>query len=245
MSKIDLKSTFALPIVFDKDELITNTDVSYKEKTIITIDDIREQLLNQDLDCPAVFYTKYKFIDGKGVFAKRDIRVNMYVMDPNLTGIEYVKTKVLRCKHYAKVLEVLNGSATVIVQKYDSPLNNRVMKFALKKGDIGLIPAGYDYVVVNPRQTGTLVIAEYSKSDAISRAVLDDNSGLAYYVIRKNAKQEIVRNPNYKIVNPLEKVTMPKIVEQYGISAKLPFSKQLLKNYGKFTWLFEEDSVSY
>ncbi|MBP5204582.1 hypothetical protein J6Z48_03010 [bacterium] len=244
MSKIDLKTTFALPIVYENKDFPIGKNFSYKEKTIITIDDIRDQLLNEELDCPEVFYTKYKYIDSNSVFSNKKIKVNIYVMEPNLAGIEYVKTKVSRCKQYPKVIEVLYGAATILLQKYTSPLDNIVMKYSLKKGDKGLIPAGYDYVAVNPRQNATLILAEYSNIDAISRTVLDDNSGLAYYVIRKNAKQEVVRNPNYKIVSPVKKVSMSKIIEKYGITQKTPFSKQLLKNITKYDWLFQEDSVS-
>jgi len=79
----------------------------------------------------------------------------------------------------------------------------------------------------------------------VSRVVLDDNSGMAYYVIRKNAKQEIVRNPNYKIVNEVEKVEMDKIIKEFGITPKTTVIKQLIRKYEKFNWLFKEDSVKY
>jgi len=68
---------------------------------------------------------------------------------------------------------------------------------------------------------------------------------MAYYVIRKNAKQEVVRNPNYKIVNEVEKVDMDKIIKAYGITPKTTVIKQLIRKYEKFNWLFKENSVIY
>ena len=74
--------------------------------------------------------------------------------------------------------------------------------------------------------------------------MLDDNNGLAYYIIRKNAKQETVRNPSYKIVNEPEKLDWDKIIKEYGITPKTPVIKQLIRKYEKFDWLFKENSVS-
>jgi len=68
-------------------------------------------------------------------------------------------------------------------------------------------------------------------------------NGLAYYIIRKNAKQETVRNPYYKIVNEPEKLDWDKILFKYGITPKTPVIKQIMRKYEKFEWLFKEDSV--
>jgi len=67
---------------------------------------------------------------------------------------------------------------------------------------------------------------------------------LAYYVIRKNAKQEIVRNPNYKIVNEPEKIDWDSITQEYGITPKTPIIKQIVRKNERFEWLFKENSVS-
>ena len=74
--------------------------------------------------------------------------------------------------------------------------------------------------------------------------MLDGKSGLAYYVIRKNAKQEIVRNPYYKIVNEPEKLDWDKIILNYGITPKTPVIKQIIRKYEKFDWLFKENSIT-
>jgi len=166
-------------------------------------------------------------------------------MNSNLAGIEFVKTRVTRCKKYPRIVEILHGTAIILLQQYKSPKDNRVMKIVAKKGQKIIIPANYDFVAVNPRQNTPLIFAEIMSVKAISRIVLDDNSGMAYYVIRKNAKQEVVRNPNYKIVNEVEKVDMEKIIKDYGITPKTTVIKQLIRKYEKFKWLFKEDSVIY
>ncbi len=244
MAKIDLRGVLGLSVIYEGDDL-TLKDTEYKEKLIVSIDDVREQLLNKELDCPEVFYTKYKQLDTKNLFTSKKLKLNIYTMKSNLAGIEYVKTRATRCGKYPRIFEVLYGSATILIQRYKSAKENRIIKIQAKKGDKVIVPAGYDFVATNPRQSSTLILAEVMSIKASPRVTLDDNNGIAYYVIRKNAKQEIVRNPNYKIVNELEKVDMQSIVKDYGITPKTAITKQVIRKYEKFDWLFKEDSVSY
>ena len=67
---------------------------------------------------------------------------------------------------------------------------------------------------------------------------------MSYYIIRKNAKQEIVRNPEYKMVEEPEKLDMSKLLSKYGIRNGTPIVKQIMRKYEKFIWLFKEDSVT-
>ena len=68
---------------------------------------------------------------------------------------------------------------------------------------------------------------------------------MAYYVIRKNAKQEIVRNPNYKIVNEPEKIDTEKILKEYSITPKTTITKQIIRKNERFDWLSKEDAITY
>ncbi len=105
------------------------------------------------------------------------------------------------------------------------------------------MPTGYTCAIVNSRQTSNLIVLEIHDREHSPKVVLDDKGGMAYYIIRKNAKQEIVRNPDYKIVNEPEKVEWDSILSKYGITAKTPIVKQVMRKYEKFEWIFKEDSV--
>jgi hypothetical protein len=240
MARIDLKQSSGLPIFYSSEELqpqgLTISDVS-----TITIDDIRNQLLNKDLNCPGIFYKKYKDIDKDSVFKSKGLRINAYLVFPNLAGIEYTKTFATRCIRFARILEVVYGGGTVLLQKYDSPLKNKIIKLQVKKGQKVIVPSGYTCSIINSRQSSNLIVLELHSRESKPRIVLDDKGGMAYYIIRKNAKQEIVRNPEYKIVNEPEKVDMEKILSKYGITAKTPIVKQVMRKYEKFDWLFKEN----
>lgn len=86
MSKIDLKSISGLPITYENDQLYFK-GFTFKEKVSITIDDIRSQLLNQDLDCPEIFYDVYKWVDLNSTFKSKNVRINIYCLRPNIAAL--------------------------------------------------------------------------------------------------------------------------------------------------------------
>lgn len=216
--------------------------LKFKNVLTVNIDDIRPQLLNKNLTCPEIFYKKWEDLDGEEIFSEKNLLINFYTIQPNLAGIEFVKTKAVKCFYYPKIVETIYGGGIVLMQKYKSPIDNRIIKRIIKKGDKAIIPAGYSYTIINTRQNSNLIAVEISSRDSKTKNILDDTNGMAYYVIRKNAKQETVRNPYYKIVNNIEKVDWEKIFQEKGITPKTPIIRQILRNYEKFGWLFEKDS---
>lgn len=239
MAKIDLKRTSGLDLVYDKDELITKS-IRYQSVIDVSIDEIREQLLNKELTCPEVFYKKFKKLDYNDIFSLKGIKVNLYVIKPNLAGIEFVKTRATKCTKYPRIIEVIHGGGVILLQKYKTPKDNRIIKIIVKKEQKIIVPPGYSMVAVNSRQNLSLIYLEYMSKASNPKLVLDARNGMAYYIIRKNARQEIVRNPSYKIVNEPEKINWDKILLNYGITPKTPITKQLLRKYEKFDWLFKD-----
>lgn len=242
MARIDLKRSSGLPLYYSGEELQPQ-GLTLSGTTTVCIDDIRSQLLNEDLNCPEIFYKKYKDLDKDEVFKSKNLKINIYLIFPNLAGIEYTKTFATKCLRRPRILEVIYGGGTVLLQKYDSPIKNRIIKSQVKKGQKIIVPQGYTCSIVNSRQTSNLIVLELISRDASPRIVLDDRGGMAYYIIRKNAKQEIVRNPDYKIVNDPEKVEWEDIISKYGITAKTPIVKQVMRKYEKFEWIFKDNSV--
>jgi oxalate decarboxylase/phosphoglucose isomerase-like protein (cupin superfamily) len=242
MARIDLKSSSGFPVIYDGEELLVK-DFSFKNKKDITIDDIRNQLLNKELNCPEIFYSKYKELDNNNIYEDKGIKINFYTLQPNLAGIEYVKTRATRSNKYPRIIDFVYGGATVLLQQYSGVRKNRVIKINVKKKDKIVVPAGYDLVVVNTRQNSNLVFVEYYNIKAKPQITLDERNGLAYYIIRKNAKQETVRNPSYRMINKPEKIDWDSVRKEYGITPKTPIIKQIMRKYERFDWLFKENSV--
>ena len=242
MARIDLKQSSGLPLFYSGEDLQPQ-GLTIKDTVTFCIDNIRPQLINEELNCPEVFYKKYKDIDKDGVFKNKNLKINIYLIYPNLAGIEYTKTFATKSLRRPRIFDVLYGGGTVLLQKYESSVKNRIIKIPVKKGQKIIVPSGYTCTIVNSRQGLNLIVLELIARDAKPRIVLDDKAGMAYYIIRKNAKQEVVRNPNYKIVNEPEKIDWDNILAKYGITAKTPIIKQVMRKYEKFEWLFKEDSV--
>lgn len=242
MARIDLKSSSGFPFIYDGDSL--KADNFNFEEITVSIDDMRNQLLNKDLNCPVVFYQKFIGIDTDGLYKSKKLQVNLYVISPNLAGIEYVKTRAIVNEKYPKILEVVHGGGTLLMQYYHSPRDHKIIQTDLKKGQKIIIPAGYAFSIINSMQTANLIVTEYQSIKASSEITLDDSDGMAYYIIRKNAKQEIVRNPNYKIAKEPETVNWNKVTASHGITPKTPIIKQIIRKYEKFDWLFKKNSIT-
>ncbi len=243
MARVDLKKSCGLNIVYDGQELHF-ADMTFNEKLSVSVDEIRPQLLNQELTCPEIFYTKYKGVDQEGVYAKKKLALNVYLIEPNLAGIEFVKTKGSKVAKYPRMFEVVHGSATIIMQSYESKKDGGdIIISNLRKMQKAVVPPGYTVSITNPRQS-LLILFEILPLDARVTTLLDDMNGMTYYIIRKNAKQEIVRNPVYKLVSNPRKVNWDKIAGDLNMTPKTPLIKQILRKYDKFKWIFDQNDFS-
>lgn len=245
MAKTNLKQSSGLPLFFNGETLLSE-EFHPKETSTIHIEDIKPQLLNLDLDCPEIFYTKYKDFDNQAQELKdNDLRVNMYLMKPNLAGIEFTKSKATKCSSFPRLFEIIYGGGNVLLQKYISPIHNKVYRLQVKKGSKFIVPPGYSICLINTRQASTLIAIEISCRKARTRVVLEDKRGMSYYIIRKNAKVEIVRNPAYKIINDIEEININKVLKSWNITAKTPILKQILRNNEKFDWIFKKSDMDF
>jgi oxalate decarboxylase/phosphoglucose isomerase-like protein (cupin superfamily) len=245
MAKTNLKPSSGLPIYFNGEE-IQSEEFNAGSTSTIELEDIRPQLLNQDLDCPEIFYTKYKDIDNtKERFKKSNLRINIYLIKPNLAGIEFVKTKATKSKNYPRLFEIVYGGGNIVLQKYLSPNENKVYRLQVKKGSKFIIPPGYAVCLVNTRQASTLIALEISSRDAKTRVTLEDKRGMSYYIIRKNAKVEVVRNPAYKMVDHIGKLDIDTLLEEKKITPKTPLIKQIERKSERYKWLFKKNDMDF
>jgi oxalate decarboxylase/phosphoglucose isomerase-like protein (cupin superfamily) len=245
MAKTDLKPSSGLPLYFNGEEIQSDEFFSCATSTI-TLDDIRPQLLNQELDCPDIFYLKYKDIDNANdYFKNQGLRVNLYLIKPNLAGIEFVKTKATKCASHPRLFEIIYGGGNVLLQKYVGPDENKIYRVQVKKGSKFFIPPGYSICLVNTRQASTLIAVEISSRDARTRVVLEDKRGMSYYIIRKNAKVEIVKNPAYKMVDEIKELSFETLIEEKRITPKRPLIKQIERKSERYDWLFEKSDMDF
>lgn len=243
MAKVDLKKSLGYSVIYEEDKLYP-ADLEFTSVKEYTIQMMVDQLLNDELTYPEIVYKKYLGLDTDGMFGSKDIKINEFVIPANLMGIEYVKTKALLCPTFPKILEIHYGGGMLIMQKVQENEVSDVIVSKIRRDQKIIIPAGYAYSLINTRQQPPLIVSELYNKAAKNYSALDAVGGMSYYVIRKNAKQEIVKNPNYRTVPEKRSVKWDEKVTEYGLTLKTPVAKQIVRKYGKFDWLFKEDSVT-
>ena len=75
--------------------------------------------------------------------------------------------------------------------------------------------------------------------------MLEDKRGMSYYIIRKNAKVEVVRNPIYKIVDDIEKLEIESILEERKITPKTPLVKQIEQKSERYEWIYKKSDMDF
>ncbi len=244
MSVINLKKDSGVDIKYDREELTSQGGMKFHiNNHQVLLEDMVTQLLNEDVNYPEVFYSKYIQLDQDGMFDNMNLRLNFYVMEANLAGVEFVKTKASKLSRYPKILEIYHGGGTVLMQKYSQKKQEMdIISFKVKKGDKFIVPCDYNFTISNSK-SNILICGELYASDARHVSRTDSYRGLAYYIIRKNGKTQLVRNPNYREVPKPRKVSLEKLNKKYGISLRTPIIKQVIRKYDKFSWLFEENKL--
>lgn len=265
---IKLDGSIGLPIQFDYEKLVFDgSDIQCDGKVEISLENVRGELLNPALTCPDTFCTNYLHIDQKDTLKKMGLRYDVVVMPPNLAGIEYVKSKghyndlVTSSDSFPEIFEVLYGWAIVLLQRprlkpaegnkwssvndmFDFEHLDDVIVVRLAKGEKMVIPSGWGHVFINGRQIPLVFSLTRNDQDFKVRRFVPER-GAAYYFIRKNARQEVVRNPRYKTVPKFQKGRSDFILKELGMTLKTPVFRQVVRNKSRFKWLRSPGSVNW
>lgn len=223
MSMIDLADISGLPVSLDIDscKLCPNDDVHIKNEESIHLNDISPILLNQFVKYPEYVGTIYL---GVGKKAHTDEKENsrtsydLIVIPFGLLGIEFNKSHIFYSEpakdKISTLIEIVRGDVTVIVQRNEENRDpfamNTVVEsieiIKLSKGQKFAIPTGVLFSFVNTGSSEA-VISKISTENTkkIDYNKLKREKGLAFFIISKNAKVEVVANPKYKVNGAPEK----------------------------------------
>lgn len=237
---LDLKKYCGLPFEYDGKQILFS-EFKVTQKVDTTIDDLKSQLLNDEINSSEVYATKYIQIDNDDLFANKGFRYNLYVVNPLLAGVEYAKTKAVKIKQHPKILEVVSGGGIIALQRNNQEQIKDLIVSKVKRGDKIVVPANYAISLINTRQN-PFIVGEIYCSEARHTYVLDDMGGMAYYVIKKNGKQETVKNSFYKEAPKARNIKWEEVNKRLNITSKTPIIKQVLRKYEKFSWIFKTDS---
>lgn len=175
-------------------------------------------LKNPEAAGPAVHY--YMIRGGK------DQR-NVTVWEPGKVGDEYIKT--FGHYHIGQLDETYwfkLGEGVLLMQKLEERdgqlVPERVAEFKavrVKAGDEQFIPAGYGHLVVNIGPTYFVTVddspVDFEERDPVSLPghadykMVEQMHGFAFYVVERNGKPALVRNPAYEAVAQVDSGGLP------------------------------------
>lgn len=152
--------------------------------------DMKDVLLNKDIDNEEELYYMFRGVDKKG-----DIRYDVTEIPGRLIGEEFVKTKGHYHDNYQEIYIVLEGEAIFLMQKGKDTIEDVYFVHA-KKNDVVVIPFEYGHITINPSNTN-LSLGNFVHTDCgHDYESIANKFGAAYFYTTKGW----VRNNNYSEV---------------------------------------------
>lgn len=216
---ISLEDICDLPIDYDdvQDKFDVKVELNCCTKRTIPLSSITPTLLNKFITYPERVYDEYSVHKPENPEKLNDeLKYDLLVIPSGLLGIEYIKSHIFYSPmsrmsdriRFSTIVEGIQGTTTVLMQKNHASSEHPTVKEGIMvklnpKDKIG-IPEGYFYTFINTGERGSLISRVYKSYSMIDYEDFD-TKGLAYFCIRKNAKLELVYNPQFKIIPNIKK----------------------------------------
>lgn len=213
---VTLLNNCNLSILFDSknNRLLFDDSVIRDAVNTVSLFSLLPTLLNKSLSYPEKVYNEYLSVHHTqdNDLAESDVSFDIVYMPSGLLGIEYIKSHIYYIPRatsagtFTTVIEVLYGEITIILQKNKQKQDEFDFETAVsegylvkvKQGEKCAIPKGYFFTFINTSDFPAIFVKINKDKTHIDYSLLDREGGLAYYCIRKNAREEIVLNPRYR-----------------------------------------------
>lgn len=216
----DLSVISGLPLSIDTDtgEIVLNESLKYETEKKVRISDIAPVLLNKFIKYPENVYSMLSNVclkDDTDIMSTTYLTFDLVQLPFGLLGIEYIKTHIYYSdfvkKKYDCIVQVYSGKIAVVIQKNKTTESEvheeysftteveKVEIIDLEPGDRMLVPSGVYYTFVNTGTEKAVFAMITSKAHKeVNYMNLQKEKGLAFYIISKNGKIEVVANPKYR-----------------------------------------------
>lgn len=256
---IDLQLLSGLPIKFDElaEKFSFGEGVSYHTSNRIPIASMLPGLLNKAVRYPEVVYTEHKNVhhqDHEAIFLDDALHYDIVMIPSGLMGVEFIRTHIFYADTQSdghaglsEIVEVLSGTLTVLLQKnqpksdmdFDTKVSEGLV-VKLARGEKFFVPKGYYYTFVNTRGKPVVFSRFYLTGCICDYSKFRREQGLAYFAIRKNARQEIVLNPRYREIPKIRKATANQLRWQQPeqVVASEPMYSQIVQRLSELHQVF-------
>jgi hypothetical protein len=243
---LDLSDSCSLDVSFD----VANNKIIYGEKIChpnllrVPLEKLVPTLLNKSLSYPEEVYEEHinVFHQEDQQLGNSQVSYDFICLPAGLLGIEFVKTHIYFAPEsstgkFSSAVEVHYGILTIIMQKnapkgeLDFETNvEEGMIVKVRRGEKFFIPQGYLYTFINTEECPVLFVRIYRNIGILDYKMLRRERGLAYYCIRKNARQEIVLNPLYRNTPHIEEMDVDDFDFDLKFDNKKPLYQMLRKD---------------
>lgn len=224
-------------------------EVACAKSRQVPLEELGPALLNKALRYPEVVYTHhFRMMHINDVqLWPQTLTYDVLCIPSGLLGIEFVKTHIFHINpafaNAACVVQVFEGTLTVLLQKNrqkDDPFDiNTAVEQALivdvPAGQKAVIPAGYYYTFSNCAEVAVVFARVILEEHVVDYQTLRRENGLAYYLISKNAKREVVLNPRYREVADLRELKLTDLNKDFSSTlSEAPLYEDIKVNTVKF-----------
>lgn len=215
------------------------------------LEEVRHVLYENTVQEPKRLYTLFNDVglpEVRKFLSARGLSYGMGFMPPLKLGVEYIKTMGhyhSLCPgttvRYPEVYEIVYGAATYLLQKQD-PADMAIVEDIIlvegKRGDRLVMPPDYAHVSIN---TGPepLVGAHWAAAKCgLEYSEIAQMGGFGYFVVEENGSPNFVRNPRYKQVPPIRKVSLKRLAD-FDIDPAQPIYSTARNDAGAFRFVVE------
>jgi len=250
---ISLQDYSGLPLLLNNQDYTLQPagEVSLENLERVKLDIIRPTLLNRTLKYPVYVYTEYSDVclqKHASILKKSKLHYNILVLPPGLLGIEYNKTHIFSPdkdqNDITGIIDIVHGRGLVLIQKLKEKDSlsietevDFVSLFVVKKGDRLAIPQKYMYTFINSSSSALVIARLFEDDGKIDYRSIWREQGMSYYFIRKNARREVVRNPRYRAVPKLHRVSPETSAKEWKLTSAKPLYNQVAQNPERFKGL--------
>lgn len=175
-------------------------DVKNVQPSVRRVDEMKKTFFDQEWAKTAPNLDLYYMY--RGVEENNGIRYDITVLNPDMLGAEFLKTKGhYHTGKFPEVYTVLEGQAIYLMQKKSADdVIEDVYAVKAQPGDVVIIPPDYGHITINPSKTEKLTMANWVASACSSDySLFEQLQGGCYYYLETGW----MKNPNYKQVPEL------------------------------------------
>jgi glucose-6-phosphate isomerase len=250
----DLGGRSGLGIKLDtsRPELTFETGINSTAPGIRTLDEMREVLLDKEINSPRDLYYMYRDIhkiSDSPLLKKNRLRYDVTMIKPDMLGQELMKTAGhYHPGSYGELYEVVNGKCFCMLQRPNTADHGIIEEVILVEAEAGekiVIPPGFGHILINPGPeylvTSNWVSSEFKSEYDLYKLA----GGAAYFVVKSGGKIQFQPNAYFKKNATMKTAKPAREIAKFGLKAGKPIYPLITEDASKLAFLNQPTDFDY